>query len=219
MNDQRSYLEAILIYIFGKMTTLDKTKILKRQGGFSLPELIVVLLIISILVVLALPQLSASRRLFRFAGMQRQIVASLNEARQQAMSQRAAITFRYDDSNKRTVIYGGSFGAFGDSKNKTVEMSGSGLAAADIVYGRPTGAPKSALTDTSNMTALVAKAVNITFQADGSVVDAANIPTNSGLFFYNKQSAQDAAFAVSVLGAGGRVKLWRYSKNIKAYIE
>lgn len=201
------------------MITLDKTKIFKRQAGFSLPELLVVLLVISILVVLALPQLSASRRLFRFAGMQRQVVASLNQARQEAMSQRAAITFRYDDANKRTVIYGGSFGAFGDSKNKTVEMSGSGLDAADIVYGRPAGAPASALTDTSGMTALAAKAVNVTFQADGSVIDTNGVPVNNALFFYNGKSAQDAAFAVSVLGAGGRVKLWRYSKNIKAYIE
>lgn len=201
------------------MTTLDKTKKIKNQKGFSMPELIVVLLVISILVVLSLPQLSASRRLFRFSGMQRQIVASLNEARQDAMSQHAAITFRYDDTNKKTVIYGGIFGALGDSRNKTVEMSGSGLDKTEIVYGRPGGASKSALTDTTNMTALSSETVSIIFQSDGSVLDANNLPLNTALFFYNSKSAQDAAFAVSVLGAGGRVKLWRYSKNIKTYIE
>jgi len=201
------------------MTKFSNTKNLGRQKGFSMPELLVVLLVISILVVLALPQLSASRRLFRFSGMQRQVVASLNEARQQAMSQRVAITFRYDNTNKQTVIYGGSYGALGDSKNQTVEMSGSGLDKADIVYGRPSGASKAALTDTTNMTALSSKTVSVTFQADGSVLDAANLPLNSALFFYNNKSPQDAAFAVSVLGAGGRVKLWRYSKNINTYIE
>lgn len=184
-----------------------------------MPEMIVVLLVISILVVLALPQLAASRRAFRFAGMQRQIVASLNEARQQALSQRAPVTFRYDDSAKRTVVYGGSYGAFGDSKNNVIQMSGSGLDPTEIVYGRPSGAPTSALADTSNMTALNGKMVDVVFQADGSVLDAANIPVNNALFFYNKNSAQEAAFAVSILGAGGRIKLWRYSKNIKTYIE
>ena len=201
------------------ITTLDKTEICKRQKGFSMPELIVVLLIVTILAVLALPQLTASRRLFRFAGMQRQVVASLNEARQQAMSQRAPITFRYDNTDKKTVVHGGSYGALGDAKNQTVEMSGSGLDIADIVYGRPSGAPRSALADTTNMTALSNKVVSVTFQADGSVLDANDLPQNSALFFYNKKYPQDAAFAVSVLGAGGRIKLWRYSKNVKAYIE
>ena len=201
------------------MTKFSNTKNLGRQKGFSMPELLVVLLVISILVVLALPQLSASRRLFRFSGMQRQVVASLNEARQQAMSQRVAITFRYDNTNKQTVIYGGSYGALGDSKNQTVEMSGSGLDKADIVYGRPSGASKAALSDTTNLTALSSKTVSVTFQADGSVLDANNLPLNSALFFNNKKYPQNAAFAVSILGAGGRVKLWRYSKNINTYIE
>lgn len=184
-----------------------------------MPELLVVALVISILVVLALPQLSASRRLFRFSGMQRQMVASLTEARQQAMSQRAPITFRYDNANKKTIVYGGSYGALGDSKNQTVEMSGSGLDKTEIIYGRPNGVPSAALADTSNMTALSTNVVDVVFQADGSVVDAANLPKNTALFFYNSKSGQDTAFAVSVLGAGGRIKLWRYSKNIKAYIE
>jgi prepilin-type N-terminal cleavage/methylation domain-containing protein len=201
------------------MTTPAKTKNLKKQNGFSMPELLVVLLVISILVVLALPQLTASRRLFRFSGMQRQIVATLTEARQEAISQRRAITFRYDNSKKRTVIYGGSFGALGDSKNKIVEMADNGLTTAEIVYGRPSGASTAALADTSNMTALSSKMVDIVFQADGSVVDANDLPQNNALFFNNSKSPQDTAFAVSILGAGGRVKLWRYSKNLKTYVE
>lgn len=202
------------------MITLSKLKFSNEQKGFSLPELIIVLLVISILVVLSLPQLAASRRMFRFSGMQRQVVATLNEARQEALSQHMAITFRYDDAKKRTVIYGGALGALGDARNRVTEMSGSGLIDADIIYGRPSGAPKSALTDSTNMTALSSsKTMDVTFQSDGSVLDGGNIPQNNALFFYNNKSPQDAAFAVSILGAGGRVKLWRYSKNIKAYIE
>ena len=201
------------------MTTHRKTKNPDRQKGFSMPELIVVLLVISILVVLALPQLAASRRLFRFSGMQRQIVASLTEARQEAMSQHRAIAFRYDDANKKTIIYGGSFGALGDGKNKTIDMSGGGLDPKEIVYGRPSGASKTALADTANMTALSSKVVDINFQSDGSVTDANDLPVNSALFFYNSKNPNETAFAVSVLGAGGRVKVWRYSKTVKTYIE
>ena len=60
----------------------------KGQQGFGLAELLIVLLIISIIVVLALPQIISSRRLFRFSGMQRQMVATLRDTRQEAMSQR-----------------------------------------------------------------------------------------------------------------------------------
>jgi prepilin-type N-terminal cleavage/methylation domain-containing protein len=195
-----------------------KNKI-KNQKGFSLPEVIIVLLVIAILVVLALPQITASRRLFRFSGMQRQIASSLNEARQNAMSQRTAITFRYDDANKRIVIYGGKFGALGTAGNQKTDFANTGLVATEIVYGRPTGASTAALGDSSNLTALAANVVDITFQPDGSVTDASNNPVNKALFFYDSKSKKDTAFAISVLGAGGRTKVWRYSKGVDAYVE
>jgi len=201
------------------MNTLIKNKITKGQKGFSLPELVIVLLIISIIVVMALPQVISSRRLFRFSGMQRQIVSTLTETRQAAMSQRTPITFQYDDSTKRISIYGGSFGASGDSRNRIVELTGSGLEADEISYGRPAGALTSALSDSSNITALVSNVAKVTFQSDGSVIDAANAPQNNALFFYDINYPSDMAFAVSVLGAGGRVKIWRYNKNIQLYVE
>ncbi len=195
------------------------TKIKKNEKGFSLPELIIVLLILSILVVLALPQVISSRRLFRFTALQRQVASTLVDARQEAMTQRTPITFRYDNQNKNIIIYGGSFGAIGDSKNRKVELTDSGLEQNDVVYNRPGGAPTSALSDTSKMTSLSGGIVDITFQSDGSVIDAVNNPVNNALFFYHRKYSNDTAFAISILGAGGRVKTWRYSKGIKAYAD
>lgn len=200
------------------MKALYKNKI-KNQKGFSLPEVIIVLLIIAILVVLALPQITASRRLLRFSGIQRQVASSLNEARQNAMSQRTAVTFRYDDANKRIVIYGGKFGALGAAGNQKTDFANSGLLTTEIVYGRPLGASTAALGDSSDLTALASNVVDITFQPDGSVTDASNNPVNKALFFYDLKSKKDTAFAVSVLGAGGRTKVWRYSKGVDAYVE
>lgn len=190
-----------------------------KQLGFSLPELIVVLLVASILLVLALPQIISSRRLFRFTGLQRQFATSLREARQEAMSQRKPVTFRYDNANKRIVIYGGNFGAYGDSKNVINDLSGSGVEAGDIKYGRPAGIPTAALSDTTNLTALSGNVVDIVFQVDGSVLDGSNNPLNNAMFFYHEKYRLDTAFAVSVLGAGGRIKVWRYSQNVNAYVE
>jgi hypothetical protein len=151
--------------------------------------------------------------------MQPQVATALNETRQHAMSQRNAVTFRYDDASKRIIIYGGSFGVFGDAKNQKTDFATSGLVPGEIVYGRPSGASAAALGDSSNMTELSTGFVDITFQPDGSVVDVGNNPVNKALFFYDVKSKKDTAFAVSVLGAGGRTKIWRYSKGVDAYVE
>ncbi len=192
---------------------------LKGQKGFSLPELIVVLLVIAILLVLAMPQIISSRRLFRFSGFQRQITTSLREARQEAMSQRKPVTFRYDNTSKYIITYGGDLGALGDPKNVVVPLTGSGVETDDLKYGRPTGVPTSALSDTTNMTSLSSNAVEITFQPDGSVIDASGNPQDQALFFYHEKYRLDTAFAVSILGTGGRVKVWRYSRGVNSYVE
>lgn len=196
-----------------------KKGFMRCQKGFSLPELVIVLLVAAILLVLALPQIISSSRLFRFSGLQRQIAASLRDARQEAMSQRKPITFRYQHNKKQIIIYGGSFGAYGDAKNITHEMTNSGLAKNDLKYGRPGGVSQAALSDGTDLTAVSANKVEITFQPDGSVFDASNNPQNTALFFYHDKHRKETAFAISVLGAGGRAKLWRYSKGVNKYVE
>ncbi len=202
-----------------KILAIKREKLLRKSKGFSLPELLIVLLVVAIIVVLALPQIISSRSLFRFSGIQEQISASLIEARQEAVSQRRPITLRYDDANKRLITYGGSFGDLGDANNKIIALSGSGLSPNEIRYGRPNGVPTSALGDTTNMTEIAQSKVDITFQTDGSVIDASNNPQNNALFFYHSTYNKDAAFAVSILGTGGRIKVWRYSKAVNAYVE
>jgi prepilin-type N-terminal cleavage/methylation domain-containing protein len=201
------------------LSFINKNIKLNRQKGFSLPELLVVLLVIAIILVLALPQIISSRRLFRFSGFQRQIATSLREARQEAISQRKPVTFRYDNNDKSLVTYGGEFGALGDPKNVFVPLSGSGVESGDVKYGRPTGVPTSALGDTTNLTNLSSNAIEITFQPDGSVLDASSNPQNLAMYFYHDKYRLDTAFAVSVLGAGGRIKVWRYSRGVNSYVE
>jgi Tfp pilus assembly protein FimT len=190
----------------------------RRAAGFSVVELLIVLLVVSILVVLALPQLMSSQHLFKFASIQRDTASLLREVRQQAMSQRTAITFRYDDGAKTFIVYGGAYGPLADPKNQIFALGDAGDAA-NITYGRPTGVPVSALGDGTNLEALTGGMVDITFQPDGSVVDGSNNPLNKAMFFYHSEIPSDSAFAVSILGAGGRVKTWRYSYGANAYVE
>lgn len=205
--------------LVNKMTFINDSKKLKKQKGFSLPELLIVVFIVSIVSVIALPQISAARRAFRFSGLQRQISALLTDARQQAMSQRKAITVRYKNSEKEVIVYGGIFGTLNDSKNKVEQIYGSGIAKDEIVYGRPAGVANATLDDGTTQTDLKAEIMEITFQPDGSVLDAAGNPENRAMFFYHKKNSKGMAFAVSVLGAGGRVKIWRYSQGVNKYVE
>ena len=197
----------------------NKNSIEKNQKGFSAIELLIVLFVIAIIVVLALPQIMSSRRMFRFSAVQRQVVSVLREARQEAMSQRASITFRYDDANKQIILYGGRFGTAGTAQNQVYDLSGSGVPMDNIVYGRPSGATTAALGDTTNLTSLTVNKVDITFRTDGSVTDASNNPQNTALFFYDNEAPAESAFAVSVLGAGGRTKIWRYVSSVNMYVE
>lgn len=194
-------------------------KFLSGQKGISVPEIVIVMLILSIIVVLALPQIINSRRLFRFSGMQREVVTFLREARQEAMSQRKPITFRYRHNKRHIIIYGGTYGALGDSKNRIYDFDNAGVQKKDIRYGRPGFAPTAALADGTNLTDLSGGIVEITFQPDGSVVDASNNPQDNALFFFHKKHKKETAFAVSILGAGGRIKVWRYSAGVNAYVE
>lgn len=202
-----------------KASRESQKKIFKRQKGFSLPELVIVLLVASIILVLALPQIISSRRLFRFSGFQRQAAATLRDARQQAMSQRTPVTFRYQHDKGQMIIYGGSYGALGDSKNLINEVTGSGLEKDDLRYGRPGGVAVTALSDGTNLSNLNNNALEVTFQPDGSVIDSSNNPENKALFFYHNKYRKDTAFAISILGAGGRIKIWRYSKGVDLYVE
>jgi Tfp pilus assembly protein FimT len=191
----------------------------KCQRGFGLPQFLVVVFSISIIVVGALPRIISSRRLSQFAEMQKQVSSSMNEARQEAISQKSSIIYRYDNINKLIVIYNGSFGALGDARNRVIDFSSFGFESGEIAYGRPNWMKNASLADTSNMTELTENSIEITFQSNGAVTDSTHNPKDYALFFYHKRHAVDTAFAVSISDATGNIKAWKYSKNINDYVE
>jgi len=115
----------------------------------------------------------------------------------------------------------------------TVPLTQGGLTASEIAYGIPAGSPPlpvgapiipvTKLDDNIVMTPLAPAGaggkLNITFQADGSVIDAAGIPVDRAMFLFNQSAAQGTAAAISVVGASGRVKVWRYTLNGNHYVE
>jgi hypothetical protein len=103
------------------------------------------------------------------------------------------------------VTYNGNYRALDDKRNRIVDLSACGLEKPCIVYGRPNALSELSLADASSMTELMENSVDISFQPDGSVRNAVNNFQNKALFVYYKKHSEDAAFAVSVPDAEGRV--------------
>jgi Tfp pilus assembly protein FimT len=202
------------------------------NSGRSMVEVLAVVAIATILTAVAVPQVISARRLIRSASLPREIATQLRYARQQAMSQRQAFTFVYDNSAKQiTIIDHQATGAgilnlsgypntAGSLTALTVPVGGGGgLPASEVSFGVPTGITVTALGDTSTPTALVSNKLTITFQPDGTVQDANGNFVNRTLFFYNNKVPNETACAISVLGSAGRIKIWRYTTSASQYLE
>ena len=206
---------------------------LHAEDGRSLVETIAVCMIAALLLAFTVPQVINARRLMRSVALPREVAAQLRFARQQAMSQRQAFTFQYNDVDKKIRIIDHqasgpavlSAAGYPNTTGSVIVLEvplaydKSPVPIADFKYGVPSGITNSNLSDGTSMTALSSNTVNVTFQPDGSVVDANGNAVNRSLYFYNNRVQKETAAAVSVLGTAGRVKVWRYNRSANQYQE
>lgn len=203
-----------------------------RRNGYSMIETLIVVAMICVASAIAVPQLIAERRLTRSIGVTREIMSHLRQARQLAMAQRQAITFQYNDTTKQISIidHNNNRGAqlltdpsypnnAGCVVVTTTPLATGGLDSSEITIGIPSGLPNTPLGDGISMTPLTNNQLNVTFQPDGSVIDLNGNPIGQALFLYNSRADRGTASAISVVGASGRVKIWRYDSNANAYAE
>ena len=199
--------------------------------GHSLIEMLIVLAMIGVLTSFALPQLLAARRLSRSLGVTREILTQLRHTRELAMSQRQAFTFQYDNRTKQisvidhngdsgsTLLFDPSYpNTAGSSVVSATPLAETSLSS-EITFGIPAGLPRGPLGDGIAMTPFFKNQLNITFQPDGQVIDAAGNPVGRAMFIYNNRAPRATASAISIMGASGRVKTWRYDARTKTYAE
>lgn len=217
-------------------------KRLRSESGRSVIETLIVVAITALLSAVAIPQLLSARRLMRFNAMPREMAAQMRFARQQAMTQRQAVTFQYDNSTKTVKILdhnntNNANTACNMSGQAVLSMSGypntactttfatipiavgAGLPASEMTYGIPSGISATTLDDGNTMTSLSSNIINITFQSNGTVTDGSGNFLRPTMFFYNTQAPTTTATAISVLGAAGRIKVWRYSPSVSKFAE
>lgn len=212
------------------------------ESGRSIIEALVVVVIAGVLTAVAIPQLINARRLIRSAALPREVATQLRFTKQSAMSQRQAFTFQYDNATKNITIYDHN-----NNENPTPSCNMTGqavmaaanypatacsnvvvtipltgrivLPAAELMFGIPSGVSVSTLADGTTPNSLTSGKLTVTFQPDGSVINNAGNFTNRTLFFYNDKAPRETASAISVLGASGRIKVWRFNSSGNVYSE
>jgi prepilin-type N-terminal cleavage/methylation domain-containing protein len=212
----------------------------RSARGFSINELMITTAIIVILSAISLPQLVGSRRILRSASITHELISELRNARQLATSRRRAITFQYDDATKQVNIIDHGTDAqgigvsgkgvlsdpnypntAGSSVVHTFSLTSSGIPAGEIAYGIPSGVAMNAnkLTDNTTVSALTNQKLNITFQPDETIISSAGVTCDFAFSIYNTAQPRETAVAVSILGATGRIKAWRYSSSADKFVE
>jgi type II secretion system protein H len=202
-----------------------------HEAGFSFIELTMVAALMGIMTAIAVPQLAGQRRLVRANAVARDMMTQLRYARQLAMAQRQSFTFQYNNTTKQIIIIDNNASGnavltdtnypnnAGSTIVSTTSLTGGGLDSTEINYGIPTGLPTTALGDGVSLTNLTSGKINITFQPDGTVVDANGTPVDRALYTYNTKIPKETAAALSIIGSAGRIKLWRYYQPSNTYVE
>ena len=184
---------------------------MKREKGFTMIELLVVFIILSVLLGLAIPGFSSWFPKYRLRGAARDIYSNLQLAKMTAVKDRARCAVLFDVPNSYRVvrISPGPDNIYGNGDDptpvalKTVSFSEYGSVGGNG-SGTATGGVGGEAFDN-----------NVTFQDDGIVFDSRGMvlrPTgavSTGGYVY-LQNNKNNAFAVGVLG-GGVIALQRWN--------
>jgi prepilin-type N-terminal cleavage/methylation domain-containing protein len=177
-----------------------------RPRGFSLLEVIVVLVIALVVSSFAIIQIRSIQRNLRAEAAYQTVVMQLRRARQEAIDRRRV--HRVSFSAPRTIIIDRINSATDVPASTPVEISRLDLPA-DIQYQL---AEVAAPTTLDNIT--LAEALNfstddlIWFQPDGSALDTSG-RIRSGSICIARPNDPPSTRAVTLLGATGRIKGWR----------
>lgn len=200
-----------------------------EMRGFSLLEIIIVLVITSILTAMSLPYIYNYKRLYKSEDQSLVIMDLMREASQLALTRRRLIRFEIDrTANQILIIDGNEPGPADDREIKAIPMEPAGEIRMDQI---PIGVTRpnppnyndvAFVADTighlRGNTTIVGNTVwQIGFLLDGSVVNMANIPVSATLYVWapitpgspNPRNTREVR-AITMFGGSGAVRYWKH---------
>lgn len=200
------------------------------SGGFSLIEMIIVLVIIGVMSAISLPYLLNYQKQYKSEDQALKVIDMMRETSQLALTKRRIFRFEIDlTDNQALIIDGRGAGAADDLQIKSLPLESANDIRVDQI---PTSVNKpnppnyndaAFITDVtghlSGGTTVNGNRVwQVAFRADGSVVNAAEIPVSANLYFWTPLAPGSAApknrqevRAVTIFGGSGAVRYWKHN--------
>jgi len=205
---------------------------IKDQKGFSMIELMVVLVLILIVSTISLFYLTGHRKLYNTDEEALQVIDLIQEARQRALTQREILRVEIDltSNTGRLINENDPLISTDDRAIRQVTFYPTAGVRLDMRPNNVTTAPPETLPAptaqfTGSMHPLSAghNVATFRFLSDGTVRNAGNnalgsgsVPTGSTLYIWKPKATNnnesDLTKAITILGATGSVRMWDFTK-------
>lgn len=205
----------------------------KFESGFSIVELMIVMLVMSILAAVSMIYLSDYQKLYKADDQALAIVDLLQEARQRSLTQREIIRVEIDMDDKvvRLIDENSPNDADDDQPIRSITLTPENLVVIDdrpnnisLDPPEPLPAPLAVFQPSVYTPSVPHRVCTIRYASNGNVLDAGSdedgtsaIPTGVTLHIWmpdegNTDNAKIAR-AITVIGSTGSVRLWEFDFN------
>ncbi len=179
-----------------------------RQAGFTVIELLIVMALGILLCAYATVQTRQGMATFRANGAMNAVKAKLNSIRETAMSRERDITIQFNGTNGIDFFMVNPDASLTKIDNVTLEGSNTFVSTFSTLTG--TTALDTWCTDGTNTWANLTTKTTLRFNSDGALIDGATRKLVSGCFYLGVSGTNTTARAISVFGATGRMRTYRY---------
>jgi len=179
----------------------------RRRLGFTLLEIMIVLVLVALMARLAIPQMQISQ--YRVDGAMRTVQAALQQAERGAVQRQMEVAVSFDTANKRVRVH------FDVNNNRAID-AGEDALWRPLEEGNRFATPPLGVTGTSVGSFLVGTSITISPDGYPTVYYHRDGAASTGLEVYIRSSSSDMNDfrALVVTQATGRVDLYRYGSNV-----
>lgn len=206
-----------------------QTKITER--GYSLPELLIVVIIIGILSLFSILYVTASKRLYKVEDQALQVVDILQEAKQRALNERQTMRIEINTVANAVILIDENSASAGDSDDREIKRLRIGTSGEVRVGPRPANvntnpteptpveplafAPSSHPLTTGNSVGVIRfTSSGVVLSAGSNSIGAGATMTGATVYVWKPRAASptnsEMTRGITVLGPSGTIRTWTY---------